>query len=75
MTNNEAVLYITLGSEVEWQPWYVETIWAGLKDMKCRIIWSMPTGLPLPESERIYSSSWLPQVEILAHPAVKGGMH
>lgn len=35
----------------------------------------MPTGLPLPDSPRIYSSRWLPQVEILAHPAVKAGMH
>lgn len=75
MENDEPVLYITLGSEVIWQKWYVDVIWGGLKNLKCRIIWSMPTGLPLPESPRIYSASWLPQVELLSHPAVKAGMH
>ena len=35
----------------------------------------MPTGLPLPESPRIYTARWLPQVELLSHPAVKAGMH
>ena len=35
----------------------------------------MPTGLPLPNTRRIYSSKWLPQVELLSHPAVKAGMH
>lgn len=75
LENKIPVVYITLGSEVVWQKWYVETIWEGIKNLNCKFIWSMPTGLELPKSDYIYTDKWLPQIEILSHPAVKAGMH
>lgn len=71
------VIYLTLGTEVKWQKWYIDTIWEGIKDLNAKFIFAIPIGLPdeIANNKKVYTDKWLPQIEILNHPAVKAGMH
>lgn len=37
----EDVVYITLGSIVKLQPWSINAIYQGLKNVGCRVVWSL----------------------------------
>ena len=39
--NNIDVVYITLGSIIEYEKWLVNTLYEGLKKLGCRVIWSL----------------------------------
>ena len=46
----------------------------GLKKVGCRVVWSLK-GRKLPEEDpNFWVSPWVPQVELLAHPALKAGL-
>lgn len=75
-------MYITIGSECVWQQWEVDAIYDGIleinKQQKVRAVWSfksdtakMPDGY---DENLFWVSTWLPQVELLAHRAVVAGL-
>lgn len=79
----EAVLFVTLGSEVIWQEWYMDRMYKGWEILKTRglnvkVIWALRSDdVKLPEGydpKFHWVSKWLPQAELLAHPAVKIGL-
>jgi UDP:flavonoid glycosyltransferase YjiC (YdhE family) len=41
LEKNIPVIYISLGTMVKWQDWYVEVFYEGLKRIKCRVIWCL----------------------------------
>ena len=47
----------------------------GLKNIGCKVIWSL-RGIEIPEKDNpnFWVREWLPQPEILSHPAVKAGL-
>jgi len=46
----------------------------GLKKVGCRVVWSLK-GRKLPEEDpNFWVSPWVPQIELLAHPALKAGL-
>lgn len=70
------IVYVSLGSMCKWEKWEVEALYNGLKRHKCKVIWSMkvPELLPSQDDPDFWISSWIPQVEVLAHPALKVGL-
>lgn len=65
---NEAIIYISLGSEIIWQQWYIDAFYNGIlnvcKQKKIRCIWAMKTeGMSLPEGydkNIFWWGTWLP---------------
>jgi UDP:flavonoid glycosyltransferase YjiC (YdhE family) len=46
----------------------------GLKEIGCKVIWSL-SDFELPEENpNFYVKPWLPQIELLSHPAMKVGL-
>jgi len=47
-----------------------------LKKLGCRVIWSLKKEfkLPVENDNDIWAMPWVPQVELLSHPAVKAGV-
>lgn len=47
----------------------------GLKKVGCKVIWSLK-NLKMPEdnNENFWVREWIPQIEVLAHPAVQAGL-
>lgn len=48
--NGEAVIFISLGSAVQWQPWYVRSIYEGCLALKkagipLRVCWAMKSDI------------------------------
>lgn len=83
LDKDETVMYVALGSEVVWLQWYVDVMYEGCqmlksKGHKLRVIWAIKNGnatLPLDhDKDKHWASNWLPQIEVLAHPAVKVGV-
>ena len=72
----EDVIYVSIGTEVQWKQWSVDTIYAGLKELGCKVVWSIrQTNIVLPEENpNFWIRTWIPQVEVLAHPAIKTGI-
>lgn len=56
--------------------WSVKAIYEGLKKLGIKVIWNLRGDfqIPEPENPNFYVKAWLPQVELLAHPAIKGGL-
>lgn len=79
---NEKVLYVSLGSELNWGSWYVDAIYRGIvqldKDVPCRAIFVLPENVTLPSGATPTAKFWptksVPQAELLAHPAIKSGL-
>ena len=81
MNEAESIIYISLGSMVNWQQWYIDTIYSGLikllEKRKFKVIWAMNhENLKLPDYDKdvFWIEKWAPQVEILSHPLVKAGI-
>lgn len=82
----ESVIYVSVGSECILSDWSIKAIKEGLellqKKDKMRAIWQFPRLGSKPElahpfgsdDDRFIVSAWLPQVEILGHPALKAGL-
>eukprot|EP00929_Paragymnodinium_shiwhaense_P030683 TRINITY_DN17349_c0_g1_i1.p1 TRINITY_DN17349_c0_g1~~TRINITY_DN17349_c0_g1_i1.p1 ORF type:complete len:478 (-),score=105.48 TRINITY_DN17349_c0_g1_i1:279-1712(-) len=70
----EKVIYVTTGSMVILRPWIVETLFHGLRQVGCSVIWSLKEEaqehLPEKKDPAFYISSWLPQPALLQHPKV-----
>lgn len=65
----DGVIYITLGSEVEWQQWYIDSIFGGIELAKkngiaVKAIWAIKSKtLTLPsgyDKDTHWVSDWLP---------------
>ena len=41
LAKNEPVVYVSLGSMCQWQPWTVNAMYKGLKEVGCRVVWSI----------------------------------
>lgn len=41
VTKNETVVYVSLGTVCQWQPWSVNAIHKGLKQLGCRVVWAL----------------------------------
>lgn len=82
----QKVIYLTIGSECYLVEWSIKAIKEGLiklnQEKNVRAIWQFPKlgeqpGYEHPfgeDDDRFIVSSWLPQIEILNHPAVEAGM-
>ena len=69
------VLYVTIGSECKWQQWSVDEMYKGLKKTGYKVVWGLAGfNNPAEGDDDFWVSGWLPQVEALSHPAVKGGL-
>ena len=78
--NNEDVAVLSLGSVCKWQPWSINAVYKGLKNIGCRVVWSLRDEyLEILEENpkdnpKFYVSSWIPQIEVLNHRAIKVGL-
>ena len=70
------MVYISIGTEAKWRDWSVKTIYEGLKKLGVKVVWSLQEGfeIPEPENPNFYVKAWMPQIEVLAHPAIKAGL-
>ena len=50
VSNNEDIVVISLGSVCKWQPWSINAVYKGLKNIGCRVVWSL-------------KDEWLPIIE------------
>lgn len=69
-SKNQKVVYVSIGSVCKWQQWSVDAMYHGLKKVGCRIIWSLKDFELPEENPDFWTSPWVPQIEVLAHPAV-----
>lgn len=52
----------------------MDALYHGLKKVGCRVIWSLKNFKLPEENPNFWVSTWIPQIEVLAHPAVKAGL-
>ena len=75
LEDNQPVVVVTIGSEMMWQQWSVDTVHQGLKKVGCKVVWSLKGfDNPAKGDENFRVMPWIPQIEVLAHPAVKAGI-
>lgn len=82
LNENKPVVFISLGSEVKWQPWYVKAIYEGClalnEQIPIKVCWAMNSDICKInegyDEELFWVDKWVPQIEILAHPATKVGI-
>ena len=76
LANKQPVVYISIGSYCIYQQWSIDALYHGLKRLNCRVIWSIKKEykLPVENDENVWAMPWVPQVELLSHPAVKAGV-
>mmetsp|Transcript_13813 Transcript_13813/g.23561 ORF Transcript_13813/g.23561 Transcript_13813/m.23561 type:complete len:237 (+) Transcript_13813:108-818(+) len=74
--DGKQVVYVSLGTVCQWNKWSVDAIFNGLKRLDVRVIWSLnnPDLLPTQNDPAFFTREWLPQAQILAHPAVRAGL-
>ena len=62
---------------VKWQQWSVDAFYHGCKNLGCKVIWSIKqTDLvkSFENDPNFWISPWVPQAELLAHPALRAGL-
>ena len=75
LEDKQPVVLITIGSECKWQQWSVDAMHQGLKKIGCKVIWGLKGFKnPAEGDDNFRVMEWLPQIEILAHPALKAGL-
>lgn len=80
VAKEEDVVVITLGSICKWQQWSINAVYKGLKNIGCRVVWSLAEEYQAILSEnpkdnpKFFVSKWIPQIEVLHHRAIKAGM-
>ena len=72
------VVLVSIGTICRFQKWSLDALHEGLKALKnTRVIWSLKDNLcemasnDPRKTKDFWVGSWLPQVEVLAHPAIK----
>ena len=40
--NNEFIVYVSLGSLIEWQKWSIDSVFEGLMAAECKVVWQIP---------------------------------
>ena len=72
LQKNEKVIYVTIGSECQWQDWSIKAVKSGVEELydkdKVRTIWAIPKlgqeGAPAhpfgKDDHRVICSGWLP---------------
>lgn len=79
----QVVIFISLGSEIIWQQWYVDAFYNGCielsKRIPLRVVWGMKEydHISLPQDydrEMFWLDKWVPQIEVLANPITKVGI-
>lgn len=59
--NDEAVVYISLGSVARWRDWSVKAMYFGLKKLNCKVVWSLRGDFEIPEkNDKFWVSKWVP---------------
>ena len=61
--NNQSIVYVSIGSECKWQQWSIDAIYEGLKNIGCKVIWSLRINgeLKLPQDNpNIWVRDWIP---------------
>lgn len=53
------VIYLTLGSMCIWTEHEINCIIEGMKDVNCRIVWSISTPEIIPNREKLYPKYWI----------------
>jgi len=71
----QGVIFVAFGTLVTLRQRQIHALLAGLRQSRCRVLWALPTGQQsmlghVPDSVRI--ESFVDQVAVLAHPAVRG---
>ena len=75
------VIFVSLGADVIWQPWYGDVICKGIKELAENL--QVKAVIDMPETFKEYTNKHkelffvaegLPQAEILKHPAVAVGL-
>jgi len=75
LKDNQDVVYLSIGSEAKWRDWSVKALYHGLKKLGVKVVWSLKDfEIPVPEDPNFYVKPWIPQIEVLAHPAIKAGL-
>ena len=71
-------MYVSIGSVCVWKQWSIDAIYNGLKKVGCKVVWSLSDKLdckiPDDKDPNFWVRPWIPQVEVLAHPALKVGL-
>lgn len=91
MANGEDCIYISLGSEVEWQKWQADAFVKGLLILNNKLQGDNRGGVrcivsfrpkedkmfdwPEKNDEKWWVSNWTPQIELLSHENLKAGLH
>ena len=63
LADNQPVVYISIGSEAKWRQWSIDVMYEGLKQLNCKVIWSLRNVEELKkpeENENFWISSWIP---------------
>lgn len=72
---NQDVVYVSIGTEALWRQWSVDVIYKGLKKLGVKVVWSLKDyKIPEPNDPNFFVREWIPQIEVLAHSAVKAGL-
>jgi UDP:flavonoid glycosyltransferase YjiC (YdhE family) len=75
VTDKQDVVYLSIGSEAKWREWSVKALYHGLKKLGVKVVWSLKDfEIPVPDDPDFYVRPWIPQIEVLAHPAIKAGL-
>ena len=57
------IIYVSLGSIVIWTDWEVNAVYNGLKQLNCKIIWSIKSKEVIVEDkykDKFWIKKWLP---------------
>ena len=56
-------------------PWAIDALYNGLKKLDIKVVWSLKGAqIPKPDDPDFWVKDWIPQVEVLNHPAIKAGL-
>ena len=74
-SKNQPVIYISIGSICKWKQWSIDALFHGLKKLGAKVVWSIKDfKTPDDNDPDFWIRPWVPQIELLAHPALKAGV-
>ena len=73
-SKNQPVIYISLGSICKWKQWSIDALFHGLKKLGAKVVWSIRDfKTPDDNDPDFWIRPWVPQIELLSHPALTAG--